>query len=69
MPQVRDRHAQLTAVAVGRRRLDRLEQQRPEGAVIDIDAADADRPEGVAVIGVAKGDEAWSLPLPLCTWY
>jgi len=58
--------AQLTAVTVGRRGLDCFKQQRAEGAVIDIDAPHADRTQGIAMIGVSKGDKARALrPAPM----
>ena len=47
-PLQRSRVAGLDAVA--------SEQQRPVGAVEEVDAADRDRAEGVAVVGVARGE-------------
>ncbi len=55
--------SQFAAITIRGRRLDSLEHQRPEGAMVNADPTDADCAESIAVIGVAKGDKAAPLRL------
>ena len=49
----------------------RLEQEGRVGGVEEVDAADGDRPQGVAVIGVSQADEGGAPPVlpPSCCQY
>lgn len=52
---------QRAAVAVWRWSEEGWEEQRPIGAVEEVDASDADGADGVAVVSVGQGDEAVTL--------